>query len=73
MFTKYFDFIFIFTNILPFIKLPIIPCFLCIFVNFIYCLLLPMACVFGHQRESSATEDSENDDKVKYAFSVLFA
>jgi len=28
---------------------------------------------FGHQRESSATEDSENDDKVKFAFSVLFA
>jgi len=39
----------------------------------INCLLLPMACVFGYQRESSATEDSENDDKVNYAVSVLFA
>lgn len=29
------------------------------------CLLMLMACVSSYQRESSANEDSENDDKVK--------
>jgi len=41
---------------------------LTVYIFFIDCLLLLMACVSYYQKENSATEDSENDDKVKLCF-----
>lgn len=84
MFVKFFDLVIILTNLFfliyfhKYVRIGTIfqtrkfHAFCVYFVYFIIidCLLLPMACVSGYQRESSATEDSENDDKVNYAFSV---